>query len=489
VTAPKPLPGWLATALVVGSSSAVLVLEILAGRLLAPYVGVTLETYTAVIGTVLAGIAVGAWAGGALADRHDPRRLLPVFLIVGGILAIASIPVVRLLGRAVDSSSGAWIILLTACAFLPNATVLSAVTPAVVKLQLQDLSTTGRTVGRLSAYGTAGAIVGTFLTGFVLVAWAAVTTLVIIIGMALVVAGVAMWFISPGRSSGDVLALVALTGAVLAGVAAMPSPCDVQTRYSCVWIVTPPDDPSRRVLILDDVEHSAVDLDDPTHLDFWYTRRFADAIAATAPAGPVTVVHIGGGGLTMPRYLRAVRPGSAQTVLEIDGDLVDVVDAELGYEPGPDVDIRIGDARRTLTGLADESADVVIGDAFGGRTVPWHLTTREFVEEIDRVLRPGGLYVVNLIDSGAQRFVRAEVATISSVFAHLAVAQDGPSADGQAGNAVVVASDGPLDDALLRSMLADAGDSGAYVGDLGRFVAGASVLTDDRAPVDQLIGS
>jgi hypothetical protein len=105
------------------------------------------------------------------------------------------------------------------------------------------------------------------------------------------------------------------------------------------------------------------------------------------------------------------------------------------------------------------------------------------------VLRPGGLYVVNLIDSGAQRFVRAEVATISSVFAHLAVAQDGPSADGQAGNAVVVASDGPLDDALLRSMLADAGDSGAYVGDLGRFVAGASVLTDDRAPVDQLIGS
>jgi spermidine synthase len=269
----------------------------------------------------------------------------------------------------------------------------------------------------------------------------------------------------------------------------MPSPCDVQTRYSCVWIVTPPDDPSRRVLILDDVEHSAVDLDDPTHLDFWYTRRFADAIAATAPAGPVTVVHIGGGGLTMPRYLRAVRPGSAQTVLEIDGDLVDVVDAELGYEPGPDVDIRIGDARRTLTGLADESADVVIGDAFGGRTVPWHLTTREFVEEIDRVLRPGGLYVVNLIDSGAQRFVRAEVATISSVFAHLAVAQDGPSAEGQAGNAVVVASDGPLDDALLRSMLADAGDSGAYVGDLGRFVAGASVLTDDRAPVDQLIGS
>ena len=92
---PRPLPGWLAVVLVVGTSASVLVLEILAGRLLAPYVGVSLETYTGIIGTVLAGIAFGAWAGGQLADRFDPRRLLPLLLLLGGALAVATIPVVR----------------------------------------------------------------------------------------------------------------------------------------------------------------------------------------------------------------------------------------------------------------------------------------------------------------------------------------------------------------------------------------------------------
>ena len=90
-----PLPGWLAILLVVGTSAAVLVLEILAGRLLAPYVGVSLNTYTGIIGTVLVGIAIGAWLGGVAADRFDPRRLIPLLLIVGGALAIATIPTVR----------------------------------------------------------------------------------------------------------------------------------------------------------------------------------------------------------------------------------------------------------------------------------------------------------------------------------------------------------------------------------------------------------
>ncbi len=149
-----PLPEWLAIVLVTGTSGAVLVLEILAGRLLAPYVGVNLETYTAIIGTILAGIALGARVGGSLADRHDPRRLIPVMLVLGGALSVASLPVVRLLGgNAGANSVGMPSVLLAAVGFLPSAAVLSAIPPAVVKLQLRDLDRTGDVVGRLSAWG------------------------------------------------------------------------------------------------------------------------------------------------------------------------------------------------------------------------------------------------------------------------------------------------------------------------------------------------
>src|SRR5580704_4830850 len=141
---------FVAAALVFLCSAAVLMLEILAGRLLAPYVGISLETYTSIIGTVLAGIAAGAWLGGRLADRFDPRRFLGPTVALGGVLALVTVPVVRTLGhqsvQVQGAGRGATLVLTFAGFFLP-AVVLSAVTPMVVKLQLHDLRRTGGVVG------------------------------------------------------------------------------------------------------------------------------------------------------------------------------------------------------------------------------------------------------------------------------------------------------------------------------------------------------
>ena len=144
--------------------------EIMAGRLLAPYVGVTLETFTGIIGTVLAGISLGAWVGGRAADRHDPQRLLGPVLATGGVLALLSPPLVDLVGPAARAAGPIEIVMLTAVAFFPPALVLSMVPPMVVKIRLRDLAETGAVVGRYSAVGTAGAIFGTFTTGFLLIA-------------------------------------------------------------------------------------------------------------------------------------------------------------------------------------------------------------------------------------------------------------------------------------------------------------------------------
>ena len=484
---PRPLPGWLAVALVVGTSAAVLVLEILAGRLLAPYVGVSLETYTGIIGTVLAGIAVGAWLGGLAADRVDPRRLIPVLLVVGGALAIATVPTVRALGGAGDASSVGVTLVLTAVGFLPSATVLSAIPPAVVKLQLRDLHDTGATVGRLSAYGTGGAIVATFLTGFVLVAIAAVTTIIISVGVLLVVSGLVLWAASPRgvrrTSRTEVTSVSAFAGLALIGAWALGSPCDSETTYYCVSIEVDSDRSTGRVLVLDDLRHSYVDLDDPTYLDFWYTRRLADVIDELSPDRPLDVVHVGGGALTVPTWVQTTRPGSDQIVFELDGELVELVTDEFDRSTGAGtgLEVVVGDARRSLQNLPDDSADAVIGDAFGSRAVPWHLATEEFTLDVARVLQPGGFYALNVIDGADLGFLRAETATIASVFAHVAVVLSESADTGRLGNSVIVASDQPFDAERLDPEL------GRRIVEIDEFIDGATVLTDDFAPVDQLL--
>ena len=473
-----------AAVLVFCTSAAVLVLEILAGRLLAPYVGVSIETFTGVIGTILAGIALGSAAGGRLADRHDARRLIGPAVAAGGILALVSLPVVSVLGPAVTGGGPVAIVVLAAGAFFAPAVVLSAVSPMAAKLRLASLAETGAVVGGLSAAGTAGALFGTFVTGFVLVAAVPTRPLVIALGIALVLAGCALWWWSGDRPpiAGMAVALVVATSSAVA----FTGPCEEHTVYYCARVETDPGRPSGRVLVLDTLRHSYVDLEDPTYLEFRYVRLFADVVDAEFPAGePVDALHLGGGGFSFPRYLEATRPGSTSLVLEIDPGLVELATEELGLDPGPDLQVRVGDARIALADLAESSYDVAVGDAFGGLSVPWHLATVEVAEQLERVLRPEGIYVANVIDGGPNRLVRAEAATLAEAFEHVAVIAPPPGTGDAPANHVLVASNAAL---ALGPAAVAAGDGVVLTGaEVDDFVDGARPLTDDFAPADQLL--
>ena len=485
------MPTWLAGTVVFFTSGSVLVLEILAGRMLAPYVGVRLETYTAVIGTILAGIAVGTWLGGKLADRVNPRRTLGPLMVAGGGLAMLSVPLIHGAGsdRPADPSA---IVTLAFIGFFAPSAVLSAVSPTIVKLQLRDLDVTGQVVGRLSAIGTTGAIAGTFVAGFVLVAAAATSTVILALGSALAVAGFVLWILlALPRPSATTLALtvVATLGAGILA-AASDGPCDVETRYHCARVVPDKARPGGRALWLDILRHSYVDLNDPKHLELRYSKVFADVLTATPTADrrPPDVLHVGGGGFTMPRYLTAAAPGSRHVVYEIDPDLVDLARDELGLVTGPNLKVEVGDARLLTRQLPSASQDIALGDAFGDLAVPWHLTTREFIADLHRVLRPGGFYMLNLIDYPPQRFVRAEVATLAAVFKHVIVVAPPDFLDGRhGGNYVVAASDRPFDEARIAALIqARQGEERLLGdGDIARFAGDGRVLTDDYAPVDQ----
>jgi MFS family permease len=240
----RPLPHGLAASLVFLASGAVLVLETVSLRLVGPYVGVTLQVTSSVIGVALAAIAYGAWLGGWLADRRDPRTLLAPALVLAGIATAVTLPMVRYAGEVLRGGAIPAILLLTTLTVFLPAALLAAVTPLVVKLQLGDLRRTGQVVGRLSSIGTLGGITATLGTGFVLVA--ALPSTVIMVGLAVLlgVAGIALGVYLRGRGRAAVpgrartraaVAIVGLAGATLSTVA--PTPCGVETAYHCASVV------------------------------------------------------------------------------------------------------------------------------------------------------------------------------------------------------------------------------------------------------------
>jgi spermidine synthase len=501
---PRPLPGALAATLVFLASGAVLVLEVVALRLIGPYVGVTLQTSSSVIGMALGAIAYGAWFGGWLADRRDPRTLLAPALVLAGIATAATVPLVRYAGEILRGEAAGAIIMLAAIAVLPPAALLAAVTPLIVKLQLGDLRRTGQVVGRLSGIGTLGGITATLGTGFILVAALPSSAIMMSLAVLLGAAGLALgWYLYrrehtglPGRSrTRAVIAVIGLAGAGLTAVA--PNPCDVETAYHCARVEADPARPGGRLLLLNSARHSYVDLGDPKHLEFAYVQWIAAVADLVAPPrAPLDALHLGGGGFTVPRYLTATRPGTRNTVLELDGELVKLDRARLGVRPGPDLRVVVGDARVNLADRPTDSAQLIVGDAFGHLVVPWHLATREMAADVRRVLRPTGIYAQNVIDyptlSGAPgRFIRAELATVRAVFPHVALVAPPAAILGEtSSNFVIVAADRPIDVDTLQQRL------GAYTTEaatamaehqVADFTADAPVLTDDHAPVDQLL--
>jgi spermidine synthase len=213
------------------------------------------------------------------------------------------------------------------------------------------------------------------------------------------------------------------------------------------------------LLTVDGAPQSYVDLDDPTHLEFEYVRRLAHVVDCAADEGtPLSVLHLGGGALTLPRYIAATRPGSRQDVIEYDAGLVALVAEHLPLPDGSGITVHRDDARQWVEDAAADSVDMVVADVFGGSRVPAHLTTVEYARAAERVLRPGGVYAANLADGAPFTFLRSQLATFGEVFAELALIAEPSVLRGRRfGNAVLLASQSPIDTGpLARRTASDA---------------------------------
>jgi spermidine synthase len=259
--------------------------------------------------------------------------------------------------------------------------------------------------------------------------------------------------------------------------------------FGTAELVPDPDRGGAWTLLLDGAAQSYVDLTDATNLDFEYVRRIGSLVDALAPAGaPLRVLHLGGGGLSLPRYVLATRPGSMQRVVERDAALIALVRRVLPLPRHAGIHIRAADARDAVQASGPGRYDLVVGDVYGGSRVPARLGTVEFAAAVARVMRRRGCYAVNLADGAPLAYARAQVATLSAVFAEVClIAEPGVLRGRRFGNVVLVAALAPgvlPVDALRRAATRDAFRCRVVHGEALRAFAGGARPVCDRLAVE-----
>ena len=244
------------------------------------------------------------------------------------------------------------------------------------------------------------------------------------------------------------------------------------------------DRPRAFMLLTGGVPQSHVDLDDPRHLELEYVRRLGHVLDLAAPAGtPLRVLHLGGGALTLARYVAATRPASRQVAAESDAEVARLVRRRLPLSQPGRITVRVADARAVLEQVGEGSFDIVITDAFAGPRTPAHLTSAEFTAAAARALAPSGIYAANIGDGPPLAHTRGRVAAVRAVFRHACVIAEAAVLRGSAfGNLVVAAADHELPLTELAARAA-AGPCPARLiagAALERFIDGAEPITDAR---------
>ncbi|HEY0932858.1 MAG TPA: fused MFS/spermidine synthase [Trebonia sp.] len=276
-----------------------------------------------------------------------------------------------------------------------------------------------------------------------------------------------------------------------------------QVRLGSAELVPDLDRADAWLLFIDGVPQSGVDLADPGYLEFEYVRRIGHAADLAFPPGqPLHVLHLGGGALTLPRYLAHTRPGSRQLVAEVDDALTDLVREKLPLPAGHRIRVRAADARAVAESVREGSYDLVIADVFAGAVTPAHLTTAEFAAATARALRPGGIYAVNVaagnlpageaVPRGMLDGARSAVATVRSAYGEACMIAEASVLRGRRrGNLVIFGSDQPLPEAALGRAAAGDPFPARLVpgGELTRFTSGAAVVTDATVAAGTAVSS
>lgn len=476
------------------SGALVMIYEIVGSRLLAPYIGASTYVWTSLIGVILAALSLGYWLGGKLADRKpDIKFLASVIFLAGGLVSltillhdlILSIIGKFYVGLEVKSVIAALVL------FAPASVFLGFVTPYAVKLKMNSLSDSGKTVGRLYALSTVGSILGTFLAGFFLIPFVGSVRTLYIVGGTLILLSILLVPFSFSRRKSLILLLFVF------GIFSNETKSyilrqnhnfyDFDTEYSRVQVFNTTDKNGKeiRVLAIDPHFYQSKMYLDSDELASDYAK-FYHLIQHFKPDFQKTLL-IGGAGYSFPKdYLKKYDTAEID-VVEIDAQMTEIAKKYFRLEENPRLKIFHEDGRIFLNNSHSNKYDAVLMDAFGSLfSVPFQLTTVEAVQHINRVLKPDGVVIFNVggaITGNSSKFVQAEIATYRRVFPRVLLFKvDSAKKDDEVQNLIIIATkeknSAPLisDDTEFQTLF-----SNLYEKDL---IIQTEILTDELAPVE-----
>ncbi len=476
------------------SGAVVMILELVGSRVIAPYLGTSIMTWTSLIGVILASLSVGYWFGGRLADRNPNLKTYGIIICLSGVsiglLGIFKEGILQIV-TAIDSSLQVRASIGALILFgLPSA-LLGMVSPYAARLRIKDIANSGSAIGSLYAISTVGSIVGTFTAGFFLIAYMGTTK--IIFALAAVQVLVSLFVVVSIKIHGAIL-----IGMVLISVMFRDglSPIrlsnfqDLDTSYSRVWIYDSTDIPSFRPvrnLVIDAMGiQSAVFLDKNDDLVFPYTKVYrlvSDIVPDVDKA-----LMIGGGAYTYPQDFVRQLPDATIDVVEIDPGLTQIAEKYFGFRQDPRIRIFHEDGRIFLNHV-DHTYDAIFVDAFGGgHAIPYQLTTKEAIQREFDILNPDGVVFINIIstlDFTAAKFLLAEYKTYRSVFPFVELLKVTQQKDSMRQNVMMVA--GKKDITGFFENPADQNYGQKII--ISNLETNLPVLTDEYAPVEVYIAS
>ena len=508
---------FIPSATVFISSFCIMVLELVASRLIAHHLGSSLYTWTAVIGVILAGITIGNYLGGRIADNSPARRSIAILFAACSITCVVTVILNNVIGKWIWLWHFNWplrVFIHVSIVFLLPSTLLGTISPVVAKIALDRGLPAGRTIGDIYAWGAAGSIAGTFATGYWLIAAMGTQIVIWVIGAVLLLMGILyrtrLWVLYIWAVIFIALMTMAMIPAEWAKNTALsiaireqPDPSilyEDESRYYYIAVEQSADDPNKRSFYQDNLKHSEILMNDILNLQYFYTKIYAAVTEGLCRnKEKLRVMAIGGGGYVYPRYVEKVWPGSRIDVAEIDPAVTRAAIQAFGLERNTTINTINMDARNYVDKLLEQKHsggeipqyDFIYGDAFNGYSVPFQLVTREFNEKISAILRDDGVYMINVVDifdSGL--FVGSAINTLEETFPYVYVVTENKNYSIR-NTFVIIAAKHELD---LKNIISqykreelkiwylDASD----ISKLGQKTR-QLVLTDDYCPVENLL--
>jgi spermidine synthase len=474
-----------------------MILELVGSRVLAPYVGTSIVVWTSLIGIILGSLSLGYWLGGKISDREPTLRALS-YVIAAGALFIGIIPFAQApLQEYLQGSVRNIFInapLATVLLFAVPSVLLGMVSPYAVRLKMRSLSDSGKTVGSLYAISTVGSIVGTFLAGYLLIAYLGTNKILLILSLVLVLTSIladyrALWPLK-------VTLLFLFAGGLFVLQASemrmrQAGVFDVDTHYSRVRIFDKTDAATGRpirVMMTNPKEtQSAMYLDGDDDLVFKYLRFFR--LAGHFHPDMRRALMIGSAGCSFPKDFLRRFPSALMDVVEIDEGMTEL--AVRYFNLRDDRRLRIiHEDGRTYLNRTQNRYDVIFSDAFNSfYSLPYQLTTLEAVRRMDSILNESGMVVVNLIsaiDGEEGKFLRALYRTFRAVFPQVYIFPvSNPDNGGDSQNIVLIG----LKTTKTFTFQSRNEELDTYLGHRwkARVAGDMPLLTDDYTPTDRYI--